>query len=76
MGHALWEIYKKRVDPCRYYNTGSLFHAGYKKAIENGQSHIDYALGGEVTLGISGWGCAAGTLEPLAYTRASSAEFC
>jgi len=28
------------------------------------------------TLGISGWICAAGTLEPLAYTRASSAEFC
>ena len=28
------------------------------------------------TLGISGWGCAAGTLDPLAYTRASSAEFC
>jgi len=28
------------------------------------------------TLGISGWGYAAGTLEPLAYTRASSAEFC
>ena len=28
------------------------------------------------TLGISGWGCAAGTLEPLIYTRASSAEFC
>ena len=25
---------------------------------------------------ISGWGCAAGTLEPLTYTRASSAEFC
>ena len=23
------------------------------------------------TLGISGWGCAARTLEPLAYTRAS-----
>ena len=32
--------------------------------------------GGEGTLGISGWGCAAGTLEPLTYTRASSAEFC
>ena len=28
------------------------------------------------TLGVSGWECAAGTLEPLAYTRASSAEFC
>ena len=28
------------------------------------------------TLGISGWRCAAGTMEPLTYTRASSAEFC
>ena len=27
--------------------------------------------GGKGTLGISGWGCAAGTLEPLAYTKAS-----
>ena len=27
-------------------------------------------------LGISGWGCAPGTLEPLTYIRASSAEFC
>ena len=37
------------------------------------------ASGGGGTLGISGWGCAAGTLEPLTdltYTRASSAEFC
>ena len=32
--------------------------------------------GGGGTLGISGWRCAAGTLEPLAYTRAGSAEFC
>ena len=32
--------------------------------------------GGGGTLGISGWGCAADTLEPLTYTRASSAEFC
>ena len=32
--------------------------------------------GGGGTLGISGWGCAAGTLEPLTYTTASSAEFC
>ena len=28
------------------------------------------------TLVISGWGCAAGTLEPFPYTRATSAEFC
>ena len=27
------------------------------------------------TLGISGWGCASETLEPLTYIRASSAEF-
>ena len=33
------------------------------------------ARGGVGTLGTSGWGCAAGTLEPLTYTRASSAEF-
>ena len=33
--------------------------------------------GGEgSTLEISGWGCATGTLEPLAYTRTSLAEFC
>ena len=25
---------------------------------------------------IFGWGCAAETLEPLAYSRANSAEFC
>ena len=28
------------------------------------------------TVGISGWGCAAGSQEPLTFTRASSAEFC
>ena len=32
--------------------------------------------GGGGTLVISGWGCAAGTLEPFTYTRATSAEFC
>ena len=37
---------------------------------------LPYLPGGGGTLGISGWGCAAGTLEPLNYTRASSAEFC
>ena len=28
------------------------------------------------TLEMFGWGCAAGTLGPLAYTRARSSEFC
>ena len=37
---------------------------------------MDPGGGGGGTLGISGWGYAAKTLEPLAYTRASSAEFC
>ena len=32
--------------------------------------------GGGGTFGISRRGCAARTLEPLTYTRASSAEFC
>ena len=36
---------------------------------------IPEAGGGGGTLGIFGWGCAVGTLAPLAYTRASSAEF-
>ena len=31
--------------------------------------------GGGGTLGISGLVCAAGTLEPLTYTRASSLNF-
>ena len=39
-------------------------------------STYDSRGGGGSTLGISGWGCAAGTLELLSYTRASSAEFC
>ena len=30
----------------------------------------------EQVLGISAWRCTAGTLDPLTYTRASSAEFC
>ena len=36
--------------------------------------HFNQGEGG--ILRTFGWGCAAGTLEPLAYTRASSAEFC
>ena len=51
----------------------------YKLRSSNNNLLLSYSLapGGEGgTLGISGWGCAAGTLEPLTYTRASSAEFC
>ena len=39
-------------------------------------SNLTPGGGGGGTLGISGWGCAVGTLEPLPYTKASSAEFC
>ena len=48
----------------------------YSQLSLNGQLYKMDTPGGGGTLGISGWGCAAGTLEPLTYTRASSAEFC
>ena len=48
-----------------------------KAALERVQWKVARFVPGEgSTLGIPGWECAAGTLEPLAYTRASSAEFC
>ena len=48
----------------------------FRISTETVRSDREKTPGGEGTLGISGWGCAAGTLEPLTYTRASSAEFC
>ena len=36
----------------------------------------DKPPGGRGTLKLFEWGCAAGILEPLAYTRASSSELC
>ena len=43
----------------------------------DGDQHFDRGGGGEGgTLRIFGWGCATGILEPLAYTRVSSVEFC
>ena len=35
-----------------------------------------FQYGGKDTLGIFGWECAAGILEPLANTTARSSEFC
>ena len=49
------------------------------KHAKTGKKTANYRPGGGRgggTLGISGWGCAVGTLKPLTYTRASSAEFC
>ena len=37
---------------------------------------LDQSPGGGGTLGMSGWGCAARTLELLAYTELLSAGFC
>ena len=48
---------------------------GHELMVFSGRKLGQYPGGGG-TLGISGWGCAAGILEPLTYTRASSAEFC
>ena len=39
-------------------------------------STVSTREGGGGTLGFVGWGCAAGTLDPLAYTRARFSEFC
>ena len=59
----------------RFHLNGHLtgFHQQTQKLRTTSQDSI-IPRGG--TLGISGWGYAAGTLEPLTYTRASSAEFC
>ena len=46
---------------------------GWKDKV-NPSSFLLFTPGGGILL-ISEWGCAARTLEPLAYTRASSAEF-
>ena len=54
--------------------TGSLLGGSVTPALMVDTS-LRWTPGGG-TLGISGWGCAAGTLEPLTYTRASSAKFC
>ena len=40
-------------------------------SIQYGPAQCILYPGGGGTLGISEWGCAARTLEPLAYTRAS-----
>ena len=51
------------------------FHAKFR-ALHPWKLLMLMVLSGGGTLGISGWGCATGTLEPLTYTRASSAKFC
>ena len=50
-----------------YDDTGELF---------NTDTSIIPVEGWGGTLETFGWRCAAGTLEPLSYTTASSAEFC
>ena len=56
-----------------YVSTGPIGTMRNKPEIT---SQADKSPGEGGTLGIFGWGCAAGTLELLAYTRASSAQFC
>ena len=57
-----------------YVSTG---HKGTMRNQPEITSQADKTPGGGGTLGIFGWGCAAGTLELLAgYTSASSAQFC
>ena len=51
-------------------NNGAVVYVGSSLTVHNPEG------GGGGTLGNSGWGCTAGTLEPLTHIRASSAEFC
>ena len=80
-GHALEYFSQKSLST--FYNG---YHLCFQKHWEIGHSRQNYCiidmgtiltrgLGGGGTLGIFGWLCVAGTLEPVAYTRASSAEF-
>ena len=58
----IWCHFETLCDGKKPHKTPNTFH------------ETDYDARGEgegATLGISGWGCAAGTMEPLAYTRAS-----
>ena len=65
-------------------NTGNLFQHIIKPQEAQYTQHQCLCGGATISmlqsrggaLGIFGWGCAAETLEPLAYTRASSSEFC
>ena len=54
----------------------TLFANNSQYCLMLGAVDIFFPRGGGGTLGISGWGCAAGGLEPLTFTRATSAEFC
>ena len=55
-------------------NTGEQHDGGLKRSNEPSDMKPFFSPGGGGTLGISGWGCAAGTLEPLTYTRAPILE--
>ena len=50
------------------------FAKGYQGYKSNLGFHVPFDPGGG-TLGISGWGCAAGTLEPLTYTELAQLNF-
>ena len=63
-GTPSWEFRRRRLCVSHSLSMGPI-------SAKRGQ-----ARGGGGTLGISGWGSAAGTLVTLTYTRASSAKFC
>ena len=56
-------------NPCNRYH---FFSPGWNSPCNQALRFLSSkSRGGGGTLGISGWGCAARTLEPLAYTRAN-----
>ena len=63
------------LDPPLDYSFESSKNDRHKSSLTGADQYL-LPQGGGGTLGISGGGCAAGTLEPLTYTRVSSAKFC
>ena len=65
---------KKKRKKKTFQNGWFMGHATEKRCLY--RELITWGGGGVGSLVIFGWGCAAGTLAPLVYTRACSREFC
>ena len=61
---------------CTLCGEASIFHSSEPSHNNFPVIRVPQGERGSVTLDIFGWGCTAGNLEPSAYTRLGSVEFC